>query len=129
MHPPIVNHLNKKCKYRVVVSVDGIGPSTSVLSGQRSTTELHAQTTSNYWSPKIYQKIDIYANTKNPNKMLGFFGNNQYGVLVFSATTTEVATSTWWASFHRASDVYGELSSFEILVVEHRDSFLSFLFC
>jgi hypothetical protein len=25
--------------------MDGIGPSTSVLSGQRSTTELHAQTT------------------------------------------------------------------------------------
>ncbi len=25
------------------MSVDGIGPSTSVLSGQRSTTELHAQ--------------------------------------------------------------------------------------
>jgi hypothetical protein len=25
-----------------MVSVDGIGPSTSVLSGQRSTTELHA---------------------------------------------------------------------------------------
>ena len=29
-----------------IVSVDGIGPSTSVLSGQRSTTELHAQTLS-----------------------------------------------------------------------------------
>ncbi len=28
---------------RTFVSVDGIGPSTSVLSGQRSTTELHAQ--------------------------------------------------------------------------------------
>ena len=26
------------------MSVEGIGPSTSVLSGQRSTTELHAQT-------------------------------------------------------------------------------------
>ena len=41
---------NKKpCRSRVtglfvfLVSVDGIGPSTSVLSGQRSTTELHAQ--------------------------------------------------------------------------------------
>ena len=28
--------------FLVIVSVDGIEPSTSVLSGQRSTTELHA---------------------------------------------------------------------------------------
>ena len=29
--------------FAFLVSVDGIGPSTSVLSGQRSTTELHAR--------------------------------------------------------------------------------------
>lgn len=34
---------NEKCRLNDSVSVDGIGPSTSVLSGQRSTTELHAQ--------------------------------------------------------------------------------------
>jgi hypothetical protein len=36
------NLLEKKTTNCLIVSVDGIGPSTSVLSGQRSTTELHA---------------------------------------------------------------------------------------
>ena len=38
------------------VSVEGIGPSTSVLSGQRSTTELHARVILRY---KITGKCDL----------------------------------------------------------------------
>ena len=40
--------------FLVIVSVDGIEPSTSVLSGQRSTTELHAQNLDKYITNTIY---------------------------------------------------------------------------
>ncbi len=39
----LTKYNRKKDGMQITVSVDGIEPSASVLSGQRSTTELHAQ--------------------------------------------------------------------------------------
>src|SRR3989339_1219643 len=53
--------------------------------------------------------------------------------LVFSAsasspiTSSVIASTSWWASFHWASFVDSKFASFEFLIVEHRDSFCSFI--
>ena len=46
--------------------MDGIGPSTSVLSGQRSTTELHAQNKiQDYVLYQKYNKIEDFKQTSS----------------------------------------------------------------
>ena len=51
--------------------VVGIGPTTSVLSGQRSTTELHTQT------QKQYNRKVLKKQTKNPPKRIFCFSKSK----------------------------------------------------
>ena len=68
------------------MSVDGIEPSTSVLSGQRSTTELHTQFTKYYFlqrstSPSQHRRGKLNYTLKSIKNITekGFFSNkNSY---------------------------------------------------
>ena len=121
------------------MSVDGIEPSTSVLSGQRSTTELHAHTIfkkitsvasyTELHAQKYY--INNIAQTKQKTTQGWFFVYRVIYFLVFSASATvsaSVSATSWWASFHRTSFVNSQFSSFKFFVIKHRNCFFC-LFC
>ncbi|MEN9582220.1 MAG: hypothetical protein RL641_174 [Candidatus Parcubacteria bacterium] len=66
--------------FLITVRVEGIGPSTSVLSGQRSTTELHTQNSfkTRLRQSHLYQKklvLATFYQTKIPIGRLGFLSS------------------------------------------------------
>jgi hypothetical protein len=77
------------------------------------------------------QEENKQANKKPPGG--GFLFLKYKYNLVFSSsvsspiTSSVIASTSWWTSFHWASFIDSKFSSFEFLIVKHRDSFCSLI--